>query len=48
MKERHDWVLYQVVVAFARPNAIKLPEWMTWGYDGWAGVGVLQNDENMN
>ncbi len=45
IKERHDRVLYQVVLAFARQFSIILPEWMTWGYDGWAGVGVLKNDK---
>ncbi len=45
IKERHDRVLYQVVLAFARQYSIKLPEWMTWGYDGWAGVGELKNDK---
>ncbi len=38
-------MFYQVDLAFARHYSIKLPEWMTWGYDGWAGVGVLKNDK---
>ena len=44
-KERHDRVLYQVVLALMRKYSIKPPEWMKWSFSGWAGVGVLLGDQ---
>jgi hypothetical protein len=41
-KERHDKVLYQVILAVIRKFEIKLPESVRWGIAGWKGVGVLE------
>lgn len=44
-KTRHDRVLYQLVLAYARRYNIKIPDSMRWYTTGWRGVGVLESDE---
>ena len=44
-KERHDRVLYQLVLMLCRKYGISLPEALKWGPSGWDGVAVLESDE---
>ena len=44
-KQRHDRVLYQVLLALCRKFKITIPDSMKWGASGWSGVGVLESSE---
>lgn len=44
-KERHDRVVYQLMLALAKRLAVKVPDSMKWGVDGWHGVAVMDGDK---
>ena len=44
-KERHDRVLYKLVLALARTAGLTVPERLRWGPQGWDGVAVMQDSE---
>ena len=37
-KERHDRVVYQILLALTRKYEMTLPSGLQWGFDGWSGV----------
>ena len=39
-KERHNRVVYRVMMALAKRLDVKVPDSMTWGVDGWHGVAA--------
>jgi len=44
IKERHDLVVYQLVLALARSQGLTVPNSWGWRAQGWQGVGVLEDD----
>ena len=40
-KERHDRVVYQLMIALAKKLDVRVPDSMKWGVDGWHGVADL-------
>ena len=44
-KRRHDRVLYQVVLCIAKLLELTIPKHLHWSVTGWAGVGVIENDQ---
>ena len=44
-KERHDRVVYQIVLGLPRKYQLELPTGLKWGSNGWCGVGVLENKD---
>ena len=45
IKERHDRVVYQMVLALARSQSLAVPDSWGWRPQGWQGVGVLEGDK---
>ena len=43
-KERHDRVLYKLVLALCRRHTIRVPERLKWRGDGWSGVAILEGE----
>ena len=44
-KQRHDRVLYQMVLMLCKKHNITVPESLRWGPSGWDGVAVLEGSE---
>ena len=40
-KERHDRVVYRLMMALAKRLDVTVPDSMKWGVDGWHGVAAL-------
>ena len=40
-KERHDRVVYQLMLALAKKLEVRVLDLMKWGVDGWHGVAAL-------
>ena len=38
IKERHDWVVYQMVLALARSQSLTAPDSWGWRPQGWQGA----------
>ena len=38
IKERHDWVVYQMVLALARSQSLTVPDSWGWRPQGWQGA----------
>ena len=45
IKERHDRVVYQLVLALAKNQSLKVPDSWRWRAQGWQGVRVLDRDK---
>jgi len=45
IKERHDRVVYQMVLALAKSQSLKVPDSWGWRAQGWQGVGVIVGDK---
>jgi len=43
-KERHDRVVYQLMLVLANKLEIRVPDFIRWGVDGWHGVTVLEGE----
>ena len=41
--ERHDRVIYQLLMAFAKKLEVAIPDSIKWGVDGWHGVAALNS-----
>ena len=44
-KQRHDRILYQLVLSLCWRLSITLPEGLKWGTAGWVGVAVVVSSE---
>ena len=44
-KERHDRVVYRLMLALCKKLTIKVPDSMKWSIDGWKGVAALEGGE---
>ena len=44
-KQRHDRVLYQLMLMLCKKHSITVPESLKWGPSGWDGVAVLEGSE---
>ena len=44
-KERHDRVVYRLMLALAAKYQLAVPQGLRWGPDGWNGVAVLEGPD---
>ena len=44
-KERHDRVMYRLMLAQAAKYQLAVPQGLRWGPDGWKGVAVLEGPD---
>ncbi len=44
-KERHDRMLYRLMMTLSRKYGLTVPEGLRWGPDGWNGVAVLEGPD---